>query len=112
MAAVWDYDPGVVWSEKTLVSATFGPLLESWGLLTFGGEGLPSQVYGKGFVLVYLLMVLVFRTINDAHLQTGRAGAFERWTWRGMYGALLVAMTRDAFSYWGVALPGDIGEIL
>ena len=113
MASVWAYEPGVVWAEqKTLIERSFGPLLESRGLLDFGREGLPYEVYGKGFSLVYLLMVPMVRVVRAAHPETGKVAWLVRRAWRAMYGALLIAVVGDATSYWGNSLPGFVGEQL
>ncbi len=119
MAAVWAYEPGIAWSDSSsLVERAFGPWLESSGLLTFGRqstpdrEGLPYEVYGKGFFLVYLLMLPVFRTIRPAD-QNGRLLVrLAVWAWRAMYVAIWVAMVCDFVSYWGKSVPGAVGDAL
>ncbi len=55
MESIWVYEEGVIWADMALLTRLFGPTLESAGLLTFGGENVPYQVFGKGFVLVYLM---------------------------------------------------------
>ncbi len=105
MASVWMYEPGVNWSDEPLIERTFGPLLESWGLLSFGptkgwGEGLPYQIYGKFIFLVYLMMIPIMRTVRPAN-HVGWASRLTLWSWRGMYGAVWVAMVGDVSSYLG-----------
>ncbi len=118
MAAVWAYEPGISWSENTLVERTFGPLLESAGLLTFGGaappegDGLPYEVYGKGFFLVYLLMLPVVRATRPKTGKRGRVSQLAAWSWRGVYGAVWVATVADFISYWGKSVPGAAGDAL
>ncbi len=118
MAAVWSYEPGIDWSKTVFVERTFGPWLESSGLLTFGRQatperdGLPYEVYGKGFFLVYLLMLPIVRAIRPA-TQTGRwASRLAVCGWRAMYVALWLAMAGDFVGYWGVSVPGDVGKTL
>ena len=112
MAAVWSYEPGVVWSETTLVTRTFGPALESAGLLTFGAEGLPYEVYGKGFFLVYLLMIPVIRAVRPSSQPGGWTTRLSLRSWRVVHGAAWVAAVGDSMSYWGVSVPGAVGDSL
>ena len=112
MASVWEYDESVVWSTtEGLVTRVFGPILESWGALSFGSGDLPYEVYGKFFVIVYLLMLPIVRYVHV--LQTTSAtSAWERRTWRVLWIALIVAAVGDAMSYWGISLPEVVGEFL
>jgi hypothetical protein len=116
MAAVWVYDPpGTVWRTKSLVVRTFGPTLESSGALTVGSgvfEDAGYEVYGKGFFLVYLAMVPIVRYVHRRYRNGGGRSRWELWPWRLMYGALLVAALGDFASYWGISLPGLVGDIL
>ena len=109
MASVWEYDYGVVWSTTSTVTRVFGPILESWGALSFGSGDLPYEVYGKFFVFVYLLMLPIVRYVHV--LQTTSAtSAWERRTWRVLWISLIVAAVGDAMSYWGISLPEPVGE--
>ena len=118
MAAVWAYGPGVDWSEFTLVERIFGPLLERNGLLTFGrdgldgGDGLPYEVYGKGFFLVYLLMLPAVRAVRPGARGAGIISQMALWGWSGLYGAMLIAMGADFVSYCGKSVPGRAGNAL
>jgi hypothetical protein len=114
MAAVWAYDPPLTrWETTTWVERTFGPTLASSGALSFGRSDLgPYEVYGKGFFLVYLAMVPIVRLVHERYRASGGTSTWELWTWRVMYSALLVAAVGDFLSYWGVSLPGPIGETL
>jgi len=110
MASVWESD-GVVWSTtEGLVTRVFGPILESWGALSFGSGDLPYEVYGKFFVFVYLLMLPIVRYVHV--LQSPSAtNAWERRTWRVLWVSLIVAAVGDGMSYWGLSLP-EPGDIL
>lgn len=109
MASVWAYEPGVGWSGG-LVERAFGPMLESAGLLDFGGEGIPYEVYGKFFFLVYLLMIPVVCSVRPPVQEGSRIQQASRWAWRAMFTALLVATVGDFASYWGKSVPGPVGE--
>jgi len=116
MAAVWAYEPGVVWGDLSLLARAVGPTLESWGVLSFGagrtlaadGETLTEstayEVYGKAFFLVYLLMLPVVRYVHGLH----EGQAWSKWearSWRVMWVGLVVAGVCDAVSYWGYRCP-------
>jgi hypothetical protein len=110
MASVWESD-GVVWSTtEGLVTRVFGPILESWGALSFGSEDLPYEVYGKFFVFVYLLMLPIVRYVHVLQ-STQATSAWERRTWRVLWVSLIVAAVGDGMSYWGVSLP-EPGDVL
>jgi hypothetical protein len=123
MAAVWAYEPGVVWDDVSLVAKTVGPTLESWGALSFGAPFVVDsngtvvsastayEVYGKSFFLVYLLMLPVVRYVHARYRQLSDS-KWENRTWRVLWVALIVATVADAVSYWGVSLPGPIGASL
>ena len=111
MASVWEYGYFVVWSNTPPVTRVFGPILESWGALSFGSGNLPYEVYGKTFVLVYLLMLPIVRYVHV--LQSPSAtSAWERRTWRVLWIALIVAAVGDGLSYWGISLPEPVGDVL
>jgi hypothetical protein len=117
MAAVWMYEPGVVWSGSTLVERTLGPTLESLGALTFGssgswGDGLAYQVYGKGFFLVYLLMIPIIRIVRPDHIGSKRFLRQTRWIWTVLLVSVCASLAGDFVSYWGKSLPGIAGEWL
>ena len=117
MAAVWVYDPPVNywWANGSWVLRTFGPTLESAGALTVGFgifENGSYEVYGKGFFLVYLGMVPIVKLVHGLNAGSDKAGRLEKWSWRVMYVALLVAALGDFTSYWGISLPGSLGETL
>lgn len=128
MAAVWAYEPvvwdtGVAWYNGSLLNRTFGPTLESWGALTFGGGAslaadgsivyawTPYEVYGKVFFLVYLLMLPIVRYVHGLHRDSATP-KWERRTWRVLWVALILAAVGDAVSYWGQSLPGQLGSSL
>ena len=112
MASVWEYDYFVVWSRTSSpVTRVFGPILESWGALSFGSEGLPYEVYGKFFVFVYLLMLPIVRYVHVLQ-STSATSAWERRTWRVLWIALIVAAIGDGMSYWGISLPEPVGDFL
>jgi len=117
MAAVWVYDPpaNYWWANGSWVLRTFGPTLESAGALAVGFgifENGSYEVYGKGFFLVYLGMVPVVKLVHGLNAGSEKAGGLEKWSWRVMYVALLVAALGDFTSYWGISLPGSLGETL
>jgi hypothetical protein len=123
MAAVWAYEPGIVWDDLSLLTRTVGPTLESWGVLSFGAgktfaadgeilaESTAYEVYGKAFFLVYLLMLPVVRYVHG--LTKEQSGSkWEARTWRVMWIGLIVAGVGDAVSYWGISLPDPVGHSL
>jgi hypothetical protein len=111
MASVWESD-GVVWSTtEGLVTRVFGPILESWGALSFGSGDLPYEVYGKFFVFVYLLMLPIVRYVHVLQ-STPVTSVWERRTWRVLWVSLIVAAVGDGMSYWGISLPDPVGEFL
>jgi hypothetical protein len=109
MASVWEVD-GVVWSTTSTVTRVFGPILESWGALSFGSGDLPYEVYGKFFVFVYVLMLPIVRYVHVLQ-STSATSAWERRTWRVLWVSLIVAAVGDGMSYWGVSLP-EPGDFL
>lgn len=122
MAAVWAYEPGVVWDELSLLASTVGPTLESWGALSFGAakvvapdgtvvESFAYEVYGKAFFVVYLLMLPIVRYVH-VRFQQSSDSRWERRIWRVLWVALIVATVADAVSYWGISLPGQVGQAL
>ena len=123
MAAVWAYEPGVMWDDLSLLARSVGPTLESWGALTFGAarevasdgtvlsESIAYEVYGKAFFLVYLLLLPIVRNVHVRYQQSSES-KWERRTWRVLWVALIVATVADAVSYWGISLPGPLGESL
>jgi hypothetical protein len=123
MAAVWAYEPGVVWDDLSLVAKTVGPTLESWGALSFGAERVVAadgtiladsfayEVYGKAFFLVYLLMLPVVRYVHRLNVEQS-GSKWEARTWRVMWVGLIVAGVGDAVSYWGISLPDPVGHSL
>jgi hypothetical protein len=110
MASVWEYDYLVVWSRTSTVTRVFGPILESWGALSFGSGDLPYEVYGKFFVFVYLLMLPIVRYVHVLQ-STPATSAWERRTWRVLWVSLIVAAVGDGMSYWGISLP-EPGDFL
>ena len=123
MAAVWAYEPGVVWDDMSLLGKTVGPTLESWGVLSFGAaktfaadggiltDGTAYEVYGKAFFLVYLLMLPVVRYVHG--LTKEQSGSkWEARFWQVMWVGLIVAGVGDAVSYWGISLPDPVGHSL
>ena len=110
MASVYE-DDSVVWSSTSTVTRVFGPTLESWGALSFGSEGLPYEVYGKFFVFVYVLMLPIVRYVHVLQ-GTSATSAWEHRTWRVLWVALIVAAVGDMLSYWGISVPGPIGDFL
>ena len=123
MAAVWAFEPGVVWDELSLLERTVGPTLESWGALSFGAgrvtaadgtilsEATPYEVYGKAFFLVYLLMLPIVRYVHGLHGMRTQS-KWEARTWRVLWVSLIVAGVGDAVSYWGISLPDPTGHAL
>jgi hypothetical protein len=111
MAAVWAFEPRVVWDNTLLLTRLVGPTLESWGALSFGSGDAPYEVYGKTFVLVYLLMLPIVRYVHV--LQSGSSlPKWEQRTWRILWIGLIAAAVGDGFSYWGISVPGPVGEEL
>ena len=110
MASVWEYDYLVVWSRTSTVTRVFGPILESWGALSFGSGDLPYEVYGKFFVFVYVLMLPIVRYVHVLQ-STSATSAWERRTWRVLWIALIVAAVGDGMSSWGISLP-EPGDFL
>ena len=123
MAAVWAYEPGVVWDDLSLLARTVGPTLESWCALTLGAakvvatdgtvvsESFAYEVYGKAFFVVYLLMLPTVRYVH-VQFQHSHDSVWERRIWRVLWVSLIVATVADAVSYWGVSIPGPLGESL
>jgi len=123
MAAVWAYEPGVVWDDLSLLARTVGPTLESWGVLSFGAarevasdgtvlsESIAYEMYGKSFFLVYLLMLPIVRYVHVRYQQSFDS-TWEGRTWRVLWVAFIVAAVADAVSYWGISLPGQLGDSL
>ena len=123
MAAVWAYEPGVVWADLSLLTRVVGPTLESWGALTLGSgrvvaedgtvlaESFAYEVYGKVFFLVYLLMMPIVYWAHTAHAGA-TSSRWESWIWRVLWTALTLACVGDAVSYWGISVPGDAGQTL
>ncbi len=114
MAAIWAYDPpSTEWASMPWVERTFGPTLEGWGALTFQwGQLDPYQVYGKGFFLVYLAMMPLLLHVHDRYRSGGGASRWELRTWRVMWLSLCANAVGDFVSYWGVSVPGPVGEVL
>lgn len=111
MAAVWVFEPRVVWDSTLLLTRLVGPTLESWGALSFGSGDAPYEVYGKAFVFVYLLMLPIVRYVHL--LQSGSPlPKWERRTWRILWIALIAATVGDGLSYWGISVPDPVGEEL
>jgi len=68
-------------------------------------------VYGKTFVLVYVLMLPIVRYVHV--LQSGSLlPKWEQRTWRVLWIALIVAAVEDGVSYWGISVPEPVGEEL
>ena len=112
MASVWEYDSYVVWSRTSSpVTRVFGPILDSWGALSFGSGDLPYEVYGKFFVFVYVLMLPIVRYVHVLQ-STSATSSWERRTWRVLWIALIVAAVGDGMSYWGISLPEPVGDFL
>lgn len=114
MAAVWAYNPPFTtpWATMTWVERTFGPTLEAWGALSFGRSELgPYEIYGKGFFLVYVAMVPIVRLVHERYRSRGGDSRWELWIWRVMWASLIIAAIGDFTSYWGVSLPGAIGDV-
>ena len=111
MASVWDYGPRVVWEAKSLLTRLVGPTLESWGALSFGGADTPYEVYGKVFVLVYLLMLPIVRYVHALHTESS-VSAWESRIWRILWLALITAAVGDGISYWGISVPDPVGDVL
>lgn len=112
MASIWAYDPpSTPWASMNWVERTFGPTLESWGALSFGWSELdPYEVYGKGFFLVYVAMAPIVRLVHQRYRAGGGTSRWELRTWRVMWSSLLVCAVADFASYWGMSVPGPVGE--
>lgn len=110
MASVWAYDDEAPWSDAPRLERAVGPTLESWGLLDFGGEDVPYEVYGKAFFLVYALMIPAMQLARTRTTGDQAPGSLEFWSWRVMFGALLAAGAGDFVAYWGVSLPSLVGQ--
>ena len=102
---------GKIGADATLLERVFGPTLERWGWLSFGGGNLPYEVFGKGFFLVYLLMLPAARTAID-RLVEANANSVARITALLIYRVLWVAVAADFVTYWGMSVPGSVGETL
>jgi hypothetical protein len=113
MASVWVYGPFVFWDNTSLLTRLVGPTLESWGALSFGTGDTPTpyEVYGKTFVLVYLLMLPIVRYIHVLQSESPLP-KWERRTWRVLWIALITATVGDGVSYWGISVPDPVGEFL
>lgn len=112
MDAVWVYAPGIDWNAEPLIVRTFGPALESAGWLTFGGEGLPYEVFGKAFFLVYLLMLPVIIRMRPLPIRNRLPASGAVWSWNVLYWATWVGAVADFTSYWGSSAPGIVGDLL
>ena len=110
MDTVWVYEPGIDWLQEPFIARTFGPSLESSGLLTFGAEGLPYEVFGKGFVLVYLLMIPVIRGVRPAAHRSALMSPIATSSWSWLHWAVWIGACANIASYWGSSVPGVIGE--
>jgi hypothetical protein len=111
MAAVWLHGGGEAWDSGTLIERTFGPVLEARGLLTFGEGDLPYEVFGKGFFLVYLLMLPAVLAVPGRLGHRGGLDVVRVSAW-AICGAVVAALMGDFASYWGVSLTGRLGELL
>ena len=114
MASIWAYDPpSTQWESMHWVERTFGPTLESWGALSFGwSEHGAYEVYGKGFFLVYAAMAPIMRLVHQRYRAQGGTSRWELRTWQVMWWSLLVCAAADFASYWGISVPGPLGEVL
>jgi hypothetical protein len=114
MASTWAYDPpSTSWASMHWVERTFGPTLESWGALSFGWSALgPYEIYGKGFFLVYVAMAPIVRLVHHGYRARGSASKWEVRTWPVMWSSLIACAAADFVSYWGVSVPGPVGEAL
>ena len=62
MATAAVFSPSIVWTDLgTPFERFFGPLVEASGALAFGEAVTAYEVYGKGFFMVYLLLVPIVR---------------------------------------------------
>jgi hypothetical protein len=111
MASVWVFEPWVFWDNTSLLTRLVGPTLESWGALSFGTENTPYEVYGKTFVLVYLLMLPIVRYVHVLQSDSSLS-KWERRTWRILWIALIAAAVGDGVSYWGISVADPVGEFL
>lgn len=111
MASVWVFGPLVYWDSTSLLTRLVGPTLESWGALSFGAENTPYEVYGKAFVLVYLLMLPIVRYVQVLHRESSLS-KLEPNVWRFMWIALITAAVGDGVSYWGISVPDPVGQVL
>ncbi len=114
MASIWAYDPpSTQWESMHWVERTFGPTLESWGALSLGwSEHGAYEVYGKGFFLVYAAMAPIVRLVHQRYRAHGGTSRWELRTWQVMWWSLLVCAAADFASYWGISVPGPLGEVL
>jgi hypothetical protein len=113
MAAAGVFSPGIVWADlSTPFERFFGPLIESSGALTFGDAGAAYRLYGKGFFVVYLLLVPIVRLVHHSYRNAGGTSRVELRSWWVMYVALLAALFGDFVSYWALSIPGDSGEFI
>lgn len=111
MASVWVFEPWVIWDNTPLLTRLVGPTLESWGALSFGTANTPYEVYGKTFVLVYILMLPIVRYVHVLQSESPLP-KWERRTWRFLWIALIAAAVGDGVSYWGISVPDPVGEFL
>jgi hypothetical protein len=63
-------------------------------------------LYGKGFFVVYLLLVPIVRLVHRAYQTAGGTSRVELRSWWVMYAALLVALVGDLVAYWALSLSG------
>jgi hypothetical protein len=111
MVSVWVFEPSVSWDSTPLLTRLVGPTLESSGALSFGSGDAPYDVYGKTFVLVYVLILPIVRYI---HVLQSRSPLpkWEQRTWRILWIALIAAAVGDGVSYWGISVTDPVGEEL
>jgi hypothetical protein len=111
MATAWVFSPSIVWADLgTPFERFFGPLLEGSGALTFGEDGAAYRLYGKGFFMVYLLLVPIVRLVHHAYRNAGGTSRVELRSWWVMYAALLAALVGDFVAYWALSIPGGGGD--
>jgi hypothetical protein len=104
---------GEDWATGTLLQRLVGPALEAAGLLTIGGSSEAAyEIYGKGFFLVYLLMVPAVIALHRVQTAAGRATRVAERSYRALFVALVTALTADWVSYWGISVPGAVGQFL
>ena len=113
----------MVWGDTSWLASTVGPTLESWGALSFGAakvvaadgnvvaESYAYEVYGKAFFVVYLLMLPIARYVH-VQFQLSHDSKWERRVWWVLWVSLIVVTAGDAVSYWGISVPGQLGEFL